>query len=276
MVLHWSYIADVSLLSTVVIVQIVALILLRLSKDIIKIGNQRNIIYALCVCELTGAVFLITFQIFYYFEFTTVSDIISCFTEIFIVCSYFSIMLILTADRFLIFYLSLTYKVYVRPARVVTLIIIFSAIFFIISTILATLVSLQKITWEQLGARLTIVYVTFDGVFFIFVLITYCYVFMVYRRQKKVQKSNQHIDNGDRFKLWVPSLIIATFIMFNLIPDLYIAVSTYGILYSDETKLAIAYLCYRIGWLVDPVIYIFSFISKKEKVGIAQVSQKVC
>ena len=241
-----------------------------------KIGNQRNIIYALCVCELTGAVFLITFQIFYYFEFTTVSDVISCFTEIFIVFSYFSIMSILMADRFLIFYLSLTYKVYVRPARVLMLIIIFSTIFFIISTILATLVSLLEITWKQLGAGLTIAYVVFDGFFFILVLTTYCYIFMVYRRQKKVQKNNQHKDNGDRFKLWIPSLIIATFIIFNLIPDLYIAAYTHRILYSGEKRFAIAYLCYRIGWLVDPVIYIFSFISKKQKVGIAQVSQKIC
>ena len=173
MVLVWYYIADVSLLSTVVVAQIVALILLRLSKDIIKIGNQRNITYALCVCELTGAVLLIIFQIFYYFKFTTVSDTISCFTEIFIIFSYFSIMLILTADRFLISYLSLTYKVYGRPARVLTIIMIFSTIFFIISAILATLVSLQEVTWEQLGDGLTIAYTVFDGIFVILVLTAY-------------------------------------------------------------------------------------------------------
>ena len=81
MVVDWYYIVDVSLLTIVVIVQIVALILLRRSKCNFRIKNQRNIITALCVCELSGAVFIIILHIIEYFELTMALFICACFRK---------------------------------------------------------------------------------------------------------------------------------------------------------------------------------------------------
>ena len=88
MILDWYYIVEVNLLTIVVTVHTVALILLRRLK---------------CSFRMVQ-VFLIMLHIIEYCELTMALFIYTCFTEIFIVFTYFFIMLILTADRLLIFY----------------------------------------------------------------------------------------------------------------------------------------------------------------------------
>ena len=274
MVVDWYYIVDISLLTIVVIVQIVALILLRRSKCNFRIKNQRNIITALCVCELSGAVFLIILHIIEYFEFTMALFICACFTEIFVIFTYFFMMFILTADRLLIFYLNLKYQLYVLPVRVLRLMVSVSIISLTIAITFAILIPLHEITWEQLSEGLNVANIILDTVFIVLVLTTYCYIFIAYRRQVKIKKSNQCWGHRDQFKLWVPSLIIVTFIIFKMVPDLYITASKYEIVHSGKTEIYIAYISFRIGWLVDPLIYIFSLFFKKRKIGIAHVAQE--
>ena len=183
-------------------------------------------------------------------------------------------MLILTADRLLIFYLNLKYQLYVLPVRVLRLMVSVSIISLTIAITFAILIPLHEITWEQLSEGLNVANIILDTVFIVLVLTTYCYIFIAYRRQVKIKKSNQCWGHRDQFKLCVPSLIIVTFIIFKMVPDLYITASKYEIVHPGKTEIDIAYISFRIGWLVDPLIYIFSLFFKKRKIGIAHVAQE--
>ena len=55
----------------------------------------------------------------------------------------------------------------------------------------------------------------------------------------------------------MPTLIMATYIIFNIIPNIINTNYRYETEIYGKTVIQVAYTFYRIGWLVDPVIYIF-------------------
>ena len=57
---------------------------------------------------------------------------------------------------------------------------------------------------------------------------TYIYIFMVYRQQSRMRKSNHCIRNNDHFKLLVPNLIMVTFVAFTITPELLRGAISYG------------------------------------------------
>ena len=158
--------------------------------------------------------------------------------------------------------------------RLLKLMVSVSLISLTIAITFAVLIQLHEITWEQLSEGLNVANIIFDAVFIVLVLTTYCYIFIAFRRQVKIKKSNQCWGHWDQFKPWVPSLIIVTFIVFKMVPDLFITASKYEIVHPGKTEIDIAYISFRIGWLIDPLIYIFSLFFKRRKIGIAQVAQK--
>ena len=105
MVPVWNYIIEYTLHSLIIVVHIVALIFLGRSRCSNRYKNQMIIITCLCICELTGAAFFISYRIFECFISLLVANIILCFTLVFAVSIYYFIMVLLTLDRFLVFYL---------------------------------------------------------------------------------------------------------------------------------------------------------------------------
>ena len=63
----------------------------------------------------------------------------------------------------------------------------------------------------------------------------------------------------DHFKLFhnLPTLIMATYIIFNIIPNIINTNYRYETEIYGKTVIQVAYPFYRIGCLIDPVIYIF-------------------
>ena len=70
----------------------------------------------------------------------------------------------------------------------------------------------------------------------------------------------------EHFKLLVPTLLIVTFILFSCVPDLVNSFMQFYNVEVKDTRFYVLGVFYRIGWLVDPIIYIYYcklFLKKK-------------
>ena len=71
------------------------------------------------------------------------------------------------------------------------------------------------------------------------------------------------IRNNERFKLLIPSLIVATFIIFNIIPDFFLTAVNDQIIQVSKTVKEIPFIFYRLGRMADAFIYIFNFTFRR-------------
>ena len=207
---------------------------------------------------MTGAVFGITCSIIDQYSVSRIlSSIFDSFGYIFFMINYYFIMALLTIDRFLVFYLNIRYHIRFPPAKMVKSIQIVVAISLMPTIIFAVLISLGKISLKQLGSICFVSYLIFDGIYILIAITTYTYIFRVYKRQVNMRRNSQCTRNNEKFNHLIPSLIIITFIIFAIIPDFYNMTRTYKIINSHDTIADVASVFYRVGWMVDPLIYIF-------------------
>ena len=264
-VMSWRDSVEYTLASVIIVINLVALVVMNRSKDSIKNKNQRNIIIALCLCELSGAVFSICFYMLKYHISMIVLVIIVCSTIIFNTLNYYFIMAILTLDRLLVFYFNIKYQFYVSQKRVLRSIISFVTISFITTIACAILISLKKVTLREIDRGSCALFLMFDVAYMVLAAGTYCYIFLKYKRQLKLRKNNAVARNKDHFRLLIPSLIILTFILFTIIPDFLRTAVKFKIITSYEISVYVNLFCYKIGWFIDPLIYIFSLTFKRQK-----------
>ena len=253
----WYYIVEYCFLPSIVVVHIAALVFLRRTKCSKRYKNQVIIITTLCIFELTGAALIISYDIFDYFVSSFVADIILCFIEIFIVFSYYFTMVLLTVDRFLVFYLNVSYQLYVSSSKTKKLIIFVSIAFLLTSVVFAVLISMHTITWSQFYGTQFLLCLVFDIGYIFFVIGVYSFIYRTYRGRLKFRKNTKTDKKKDHFKILIPTLIVATYIIFNIIPNIINTNYRYEIETFKKTVIQVAFLFYRIGWLVDPLIYIF-------------------
>ena len=250
-------IVDYALSSCIIIIHVVALIFLKRSKYSKKHKNQVLIIISLSICELIGTVLGISYGLFTYFESLVMVEITLCFTGIFITFNFYFIMILLTVDRFLVFYLKLKYLLYFSPSKVWEIILCFALLCLLTIVTFAVLIPLQTITWLQVYDVLYVLYLIYDVGYIFLTAGTCSFIFQVCRRHLKFKKTSQISGKKDRFKILIPTLIIATFILFNIMPNIINASYRHEIKCFDKTVIQVAFIFYRIGWLVDPPIYIF-------------------
>ena len=79
---------------------------------------------------------------------------------------------------------------------------------------------------------------------------------------KRKLRKNSNGSKESQFKLLVPALIILTFILFTILPDLY---CTFIGSFSNEFSLSISVTLYSAGWIADSVIIIYDFKFSKLK-----------
>ena len=166
-------------------------------------------------------------------------------------------MLMLMVDRFLAFFLNFRYQFYFLPSKIIKLVIFLALVCFMISTTVSVLITIQTITWSQLYGSLFVFYLIFDVGYIVLAIGVYSYIFSVYRRQLKFRKDTQVPRKKDRFKLFMPLLIITRFAMFNVIPNVINKSCRYEMDSFDKTIVKVAFILYRFGWLLDPLICIF-------------------
>ena len=80
--------------------------------------------------------------------------------------------------------------------------------------------------------------------------------------KKQTNKSN----NREHFKLLIPTLLIASFICFFCIPDFVNMFFQFYHVEEKELLFNILGLSYRIAWLTDTAIYIFTIANYCRKI----------
>lgn len=246
----WLDYVGYSLIVLIIICQVVALILLHIDKHIGRNRNPLYLIKALLFFEMGthffyGACFLIGI------EKKIVLITLNVFAKSFISLTYIVIMTLLVLDRFLAFYLNIKYLVICTKTRIKKVEIALISIIFVLSTLLVTLAFVEIIDLKSTIVVLMKISVVFDLIYITLCITTYIYIFIVFKRQTKVRKMSSKL--GERFKLLVPSLIIATFIFFIIIPDIVDLFSNYRYIST------IAEILYSIGFLCDPIIYVCNY-----------------
>ena len=224
----WFEIAEYVMTSGIIVTHITALALLKQSKANNRNKIQVNIIATLCECQLIGALLSTIFYIIRFRVFTIVPGIIICFMVIFISFTYYFFMTLLTVDRLLVFYFNIKYQLYVTRRNLLKLIVVFMAIFLMVTIIFSVLISLEKISLENFELGLAVLFVIIDIAYIFLVAVIYGYIFLVYRRQLEVKKNNQKVKEKDYFNLLVPSFIKITFITFIIVPDLLRTTTVFG------------------------------------------------
>ena len=212
----------------------------------------------MCICEITGAIFgIICILVGQYSVSRILSTILDSFGYILFIINYHFIMRLLTIDRFLAFYLNITYRVSLPPAKVLKLIKIVVSVSVIPTITFAVLIYLGEVILERLGSISFVSYLTFDAIYILTAIATYTYMLKVYKRQLKMRRNSQCTVYKENFNHLIRSLLIITFIIFAIIPDFYNMTRIYKIIDSHDTIADVASIFYRVRRMIDPLIYIF-------------------
>ena len=219
--------------------------------------DQIVIMPSLCVCESIGAILFISYSIFKRFISLLVANINLCFALIFEVFNNYFIIALLTIDWFLVFYFKFRYKFYISPSKILTLILAFASAWLLVSAIFATLNPLQLISWSQLKNKIYLINLVFDLGYIFLVIGTYSFILKIYIKQKKFRKTTQGTKKEYSFNFLLPALIIVTFILQNVTQSITNITYRYKFKSFSKTVIKLAFISYRIEWLLDRLIYNF-------------------
>ena len=118
---------------------------------------------------------------------------------------------------------------------------------------------------------LYVLYVVIDISYIVLVISVYVYIFRVFKRQRKLQTNRT--THSDSFKLLIPSLLVVTFVIFSITPDLFLAGAYYQICYVSDIMHKIPFIFFRLGHIADPLIYILGFNFKRDSLKRRKSSQ---
>lgn len=244
-------------------------------------GTQKYLIIALSLTEL-GFVILSTIREFIYYTRGSRSDNIGLWFAVYILVvimnMYYLIMFAITLDRFLEIRLDIKYHLYSNKKTVKKVLlsayIILNALYM---TLLCIYLAYRQPAYTTNIIRSFVLYFApvIDTIFVIFAMIAYSYVFSkLYRNRRKddalrtqlaVNQPNVPIIlKADRFR--VPFWIVLTFVLFLIFPDILelIRKTLLHPSLQDDFQM-LSYVLYRIGFIVDPVIYIYNLESVQYK-----------
>ena len=270
--MNWFYIFDFSWCTIVLIVHINTLILLYRRKNYSRNKNQIYSLIALCHTESMFAVKIILFGIAATTETSVVlaNDFIlwfGRFLHLYAIILYYFFMILLTLDRFMIFYFNMRYSFYCTARTMLKSIYTIALVSLIFSLVLVASSNLKEKKYQNIQELLTYVYVFLDIFYILLVAVTYTYIFTKLRQQRKlIEIAGSTIRNSnEQFKLTVPTLIIATYILFSVLPNVLFFCITLNFLKASPTLIRIAYLMYRFAMLADPLIYVLNTHSLRFK-----------
>ena len=192
-------------------------------------------------------------------DYHTTATLSWTFFAVSITLMYMSLMILITIDRFLVFYLNLKYTLYWwrRKTRIV---LITLRTFSLLSYIPAATHGLKN-RQDVLRKLVRYIYPVFEMIFMIIAFGTYLFIFRKHKKslasQVKKYGRNRHKKSNNKFRLGVPTLIIVTCFIFIVIPNLGKLCFSLKII-AVPKLVQIAYFLTPVGYLVDPVIYAFN------------------
>ena len=241
--------------------------LLLLLKVKFQPANQRTIIIHLSCAELNINLFQALVYILLMLGQCDSDSICSFFDQFFYVFLSGAnklIMIYLMCDRMLDIHLHMKYFLYFSENRVRKILIclwIFCSIFS-----LAT-VLLRKFRQGAEGIVIFIFFIGTDITIILAALMTYLFLYNKVRRfrkcdrrQRTVIKRHSDFKRFQRSKFLLPSLIIATYLLFNTTGDVVVVYKTVFLNASKETEALlseIGHLLWILGWISDGILYIF-------------------
>ena len=243
---------------TATCVHILAITLLYRRKNHSRLKNQIYLLIGLCHTE---SMFIIrsvalTLQL--------LPNLLRYCTEIYLAIIYYFFMILLILDRFLVFYLNLKYVVYCTPKKLLKIIYSMMVLSTICVLILLATIHLEQMSFPVINLATIFVYTVIDTLYVIVVVITYAYIFVVYKRQIKARKTFYYIKKThDQFHLFVPTLIIVTFILFTVFPDIWSLLIQLNSPKSYSKVQGIGRILFLLGWLADPLIYVCNLLFAK-------------
>ena len=175
-------------------------------------------------------------------------------------------MILVTIDRFLIFYLNIKYSNYCTTKRLFKLIL--STIAVLLTIILSVTMSIycKKITFDYISTSMPIIHIFLDTLYVFVATATFIYVIAVYKKQLKLRKiSSIGNEKDNQLKLFVPTLLIVTFILFIVLPDILYMLMVYGILKFHKQIVRLLLIAYHFGLLLDPLAFIYCFHSTRKR-----------
>ena len=262
-------IAEFLLLSLVVLTNSMALVFLKRNRNThgYRNKNQINLITVLCLNELLTGLLTILYHAVERNNVTSkivalkLLDVIMCLTDIFLALNYYFIMVLLTVDRFLAIYLNFKYQFYIPPKRIMRLVAIVSMSLLACATLAAVSTVFHKMNRLYHWNKLYILFVIVDISYIVLVILVYAYIFHVFKRQKKLQTNRGN--DIDSFKILILSLLIVTFVIFTIIPDLFLTGAYHQIYYVSDAMYKTPFIFFGFGHIADPLIYILGFNFKR-------------
>ena len=180
---------------------------------------------------------------------------------------YISVMILITLDRLLEFRLNLKYSLYCTPQKTLKLLV---SLVFISVCIFICVIILHKLHGFYF-AKIYMKYILpqFASIFMFLATYTYYLIFkkikknrkedMKMRREKKNNESTQRITPSKRrFRVFLPSWIMATYILFGVVPYIIFIIHFDVTGEKHEELNELIKILYALGWLADAFLYIFS------------------
>ena len=107
-------------------------------------------------------------------------------------------------------------------------------------------------------------YLVFHLGYIFLVVGTYSFILKVYLKQKNFRKTTQGTKKEYSFNFLLPALIIVTFILHNVTPNITNKTCRYKFKSFSKTVIKLAFISYRIGQFLDPLIYNFFQIGNRK------------
>lgn len=271
----WYFTVFTILSALVLLLHSLALVLLFKIK--VVNGSQKYLLTSLCLAELCLGANSILFSTFKSLEMVTVLEIVEIFDLIPLYLLYLLIMIFITLDRLFEFRLNIKYSLYWSPKKTFyALTIVFS----ILILVLVCLIILKVFFTSFDFVKIIMIYVLpqFGIVFMILAIYTYYLIFKKLKRNRRTSRKikqnimmqNSCIQNEistKGFRVFVPSLIIATFILLSIIP--YVTMLIYYYVFNEQHQLLLKFILimFPLGWLADAVIYIFTLRQIRRKIA---------
>ena len=265
--MNWwkSLIVTVSNIS-VVLIHIVSLILLVTLKQRSLKGSQKLLLIALSLTELTYALVDIVKQMCFYLNWRKAGHALILFNSITVIFMYIFIMTFIVIDRFLEIYLNIKYSLLCSTIKTNNILLVGLMICFFLFFPFA--IVQQYNIYDVVDILYLYIYPVFELIFIIVTTFSYFYIIRqvlkckrsAKKQQKQLSKNSRvvyHKHLNNRFKLFVPTLIIVTFLVFMVGPNILRLCVSLDIL-DHYIGYGISFFLIPVGFLADPVIYIFS------------------
>ena len=262
----------------VTIIHLVGLFLLQKSNDMNIYGTQKYLIIALSLTEVSflpiSAIRECIYHAFYVRH--NIGLCLENYMAIVLTNMYYLIMFGITIDRVLEIRLNIRYHLYWngrKTKKMLQFIFLILNILYITYLVLLFAQQLSSLSLQVFKYYYIYVAPVFDCLFVITAVTSYTYIFIkIYRNSKRQERLRRQISgkNTSRYpktvlaRFFIPFWIIITFILFLIVPDIMHFID---FTYKLPEKIMIATLIlYRIGYIADPIIYIYNLEIVKTRI----------